>query len=359
MNVPLFYRPKPVFGFDIGYGTIKIAQLSETAKGPLIEGYGFATFDPSAMKDGILVEPETIAKSAYTLLTQDMVGAINTSRVSVSLPVAQTFTRILELPNITDSDLDKAVKLEAEQYIPLSLDELYIDYEVTTPAADKQSDQNQEVLMVAAKKTIIDSYLLLFDILGLEVDLLEPSTSAIGRLVKNSQKTDKPVLLIDLGSRYCDLTVYDQTIRMTDTVEVGGEHITNALSSKLNVSKRQADAFKSKYGLNKNSRQHSALTALGPLLNKMTAEIQKVLRYYKDRNKGRAEISEIVMLGGGANLPGLISYLEKTTKLKVRLCDPWTGVDFGTLQKPHPLEATLYTTAMGSAFYSIEKEKMS
>ena len=83
-------------------------------------------------------------------------------------------------------------------------------------------------------------------------------------------------------------------------------------------------------------------------------EIKKVIRYYADRSRGSEPIGQIIILGGGANLPGLSSYLTDKTRVPTRLCSPWNNISFGKLQPPHELETTLYTTASGLALVSKE-----
>jgi type IV pilus assembly protein PilM len=96
------------------------------------------------------------------------VGKVSATRVAVSLPVAKVFTRVLELPSMKPEDLGQAVRLEAEQYIPVPLPDLYIDYEVIEMGPD-----HNEVLMVAAPRAIVDSYIKLFDFMNLEVAVIE------------------------------------------------------------------------------------------------------------------------------------------------------------------------------------------
>ncbi len=90
-----------------------------------------------------------------------------------------------------------------------------------------------------------------------------------------------------------------------------------------------------------------AVKAAEPELNKLIGEIRKVIRYFSDRESAGGAIGQIIILGGGANLPGLSTYITDRTRVPTRLCAPWNNVSFGHLQPPHELETTLYTTASG------------
>lgn len=346
MNTPVFYREKPVFGFDLGHNTLKIMQIDSSGKESLVTGYGHIEFDPIAIENGKIVDVEVIAKQAHTLVTKHLVGRLGARRVAASLPVAHTYNRILTLPQMDKTDLQQAVLLEAEQYIPMAAKDLYIDFEVAHTSGDRKET---EILLVATPKAIVDSYIKLFDLLGLELTLLETSINAVSRAVQNADNTGVPTLIIDFGSISSDLSVFDKTVRVTGTAEGGGETITELISKELKVTTRQAYTIKTRYGLNAGKKQAEILKALDPLLKKLLSEIKKMTRFYEDRASSKRKIEQIIILGGGANLPGLSTFLTDKVRLPTRLVDPWQNLSFGNLQPPHKLETTLYTTAAGLA----------
>ncbi len=344
MNTPLFYREKPVFGFDLGHNSIKVMQVDSSGKQDLVIGYGHIEFDKKSVKNGVIVNTEEVAKQVYTLITKHLVGSLDARRVAASLPVSTTFNRILTLPIMDGEDLKQAVLLEAEQYIPMPIGELYLDYEVA-----HTSNKGSEVLLVAAPKSLVDSYMKLFEMLGLELALLETSINAVSRAVSHADNTGVPTLIIDFGSVSSDLSVFDKTVRVTGTAEGGGETITNLIAKQMKVTKRQAYTIKTRYGLNAGKKQEQVLSSLDPLLKKLLGEIKKMTRFYEDRAPSKKKIEQIIILGGGANLPGLSAYLTDKVRLPTRLVDPWQNLSFGNLQPPHKLETTLYTTAAGLA----------
>ena len=340
----IFYKDKPLFGFDIGRSSIKIMQVNETPKGSVVAGYGTATFDPVAVKNGVIVEPELIIKAAYELIEKNMVGKLTTRHAAISLPNAHSFSRVLTLPKMNESDLASAIQLEVDQSIPMPLEDLYYDHSIVRELEEKEI----EVQVVACPKEIIDSYLVVFDALGLEVALIESNISAVTRIVIHAEAHDVPTLIVDIGSTACDLSIYDgSAIRATGTVDCSGERITKNIATALGVSLQQAHGIKTRYGLELSKKQDKIVHAVEPELNKLIAEIKKVMRYFADRQGSETAIGQIIILGGGANLPGLSTYITDKTRVPTRLCAPWNNISFGHLQPPHELETTLYTTASG------------
>src|SRR6187551_2383577 len=124
-KLPLLYEDKPLFGFDIGHGKVRVLQIQPAKRLPKLVGYGEVTFDPAAVQAGVIVKPEIIAEAVQGLFKHRLIGDITTNRVAMSLPIARAFTRSIEVPSLSDKELAEAVQNEAEQYIPAALDDLY------------------------------------------------------------------------------------------------------------------------------------------------------------------------------------------------------------------------------------------
>jgi type IV pilus assembly protein PilM len=130
MNNTYFYQDKRVFGLDIGLSSLKVMQIDTEHKKHTVTGYGVTSFDSSVFTDGILTDPEGLAKIAYDLFDKHLIGDITTRRTIIAIPASKTFTRSMTLPKLKTKDLAAAVQLEAEQYIPVPIDELYLDHSV-------------------------------------------------------------------------------------------------------------------------------------------------------------------------------------------------------------------------------------
>lgn len=347
----LFYKDKPVFGFDIGRSSLKVMQIDSSGKNSTVIGYGTTTFDSSAIKQGVVVDHETIVKAAYNLLTKELTGQLNSKRVAVSLPNEYSFSRVLTLPKMSNKDLISAVQSEVDQSIPLSIDELYYDYSI----ARTLKDGSIEVQVIATPRAIVDSYIGMFDALGLEIALIESNITAMTRIVVHSEAHEVNTLIVDIGSTACDISIYDgSAIRATGTVDCSSERLTQNIADALGVNLQQAHSIKTRYGLEVSKKQDKIVKAAESELNKLISEIRKVMRYFTDRDSTTGPIGQIIILGGGANLPGLASYITSKTRVATRLCAPWNNLNFGKLQPPHELESTLYTTAGGLALVTPE-----
>lgn len=344
MNSALLYKDKPIFGLDIGFNSIKVMQISPAGKTRIINGYGVTNFDPEYMSEGIIKKPGELAKVVHELFTKKMVGDITTHRVALAVPASRTFNRTVQLPKMSRKELEEAVRLEAEQYIPVPLAELNLDYDIIS-----HSSAGTELLIVATPRKVVDSYVQLTELLGLEIAAIETTISASSRLFKQSEDTDVPTVLIDFGSVSSDITIYDQTLVVTGTVPGGGDNFTKLIAAQLNVSTQEAHVIKAKYGLGVSKKQKEITECLSPLLDQLLKEVRRMIRYYEERSGTERKIKQVVTLGGGANMPGLSDYMTSHLRLPVRMCDPWQRLDFKDLQPPSTIEKSMYITVAGLA----------
>jgi type IV pilus assembly protein PilM len=344
----LFYSPKPLFGFDIGHGSVKLIHVDRKKKIPEVIGYGAASFDPMAIKDGEIIDFEAVAKATHSIFKENLQGKILSSHVAASLPVTHTYNRVISLPKMEKKNLAEAVRFEAEQYIPIPVDQLYLDYQII-----EEANNTYELLLSAAPIRVVDSYVKLFSLLGVTVTAFEPSILSVARLVKLTERTDIPTLVIDLGSITTDLIIYDSNFRVTGTVSFGGYVMTERIAAALRLTHDQAHIIKTKYGLEKSKKQKEITEALSQPLLQLLNEVKKIVRYYEDRDQKAEEekeprkVGQIVILGGGANLPGLSGYMTNYLRIPTRLCDPWGRMSFSKIPRPHHSQNTMYATAAG------------
>lgn len=343
MNNTYFYKDKPLFGLDIGFSSIKVMQVESHGGKYSMVGYGVAGFDSIAIKDGVVVDHAAVAKSAKELFEKHIIGQINTRRVALTVPASRTYTRTINLPTIPDEDIAEAIRLEAEQYIPMPIDELYLDHVIID-----RTDKGIELLSVAVPKKIVDSHMQLVRLMGLEPIAFDTSILAAGRLFeKQAEHNDIPAVLIDFGSMSADITVHDKTVIVTGTIPYGGDVFTELIAKKLKVSTEEAHVIKTKYGIGKSKKQAEIIATLKPAVEQLAKEVSRMIRYHEERSGSKQKIGQIITMGGGANMPGLSDYLTDVIRLPVRTCDPWQNFNLHHLQPPSALEKSMYVTVAG------------
>ena len=339
-----FYTDKPVVGIDISSTGIK--AMSIDPKRWLVNGYGSLDLDPLKLRESLENDEKTfLADNLKLLLSEKIIGTINHKSAAVTVPTTRSFTRTFTLPSAAEKNLDEAVILEAEQYIPIPVSTLYIDYQII-----ERSRKTITVLMSAVAKVVIDNITRSVEEAGLFPVLVEPSINAVGRVLTAAEDGALPTVIVDISPASTDIAILDKgSIRVTGGVPIGGNTFTLDISKKLNVSLENAHQLKVLNGLNAGPRQQRIYAALSPSLERILVETKKVMRYYNERINSERKLQQLLVVGGGSNVPGIGEYFTDKLIIAARVASPWQKLDFGKNQEPPRQFRPRYITVAGAA----------
>ncbi|PLS80599.1 pilus assembly protein PilM [Candidatus Saccharibacteria bacterium] len=338
----LFHHDKPITGIDISPTGVKVMAID--TKKWLVTGYGSADLDPTKLQDSISTGNEYLAQNIEKLLTTKLNGKLPSNQVVLSVPTSRTYSRTMTLPLDSAKNLAEAIQLESEQYIPIPVSELNIDYEII-----ERSSKDITVLMSAVPKKIVESAVLACEQIGLEVIMVEPGISSVARLITKTEEGHLPTVIVDIGAATTDIAILDEFIRVTGGISVGGNSFTLDISKKLKVSLENAHQLKVLNGLSAGAKQAKITAALKPDLDLITNEVQKMMRYYTERLGAQKKIEQVIIVGGGSNIPGLGEYFTDKLILPARVASPWQVLNFGKLPQPSHQYKPRYITAAGLA----------
>ncbi len=354
MKTPLFYHKQPIFGLDIGSQTVKFLQLESHQKHVSVKAYGSVATDQKIMANGVVTNIPKAAEMVDKLLANNIRGSLTTNRVVMSIPISHVFTRVLSLPTMSKKELQNAMQLEVEQSVPMASKNLYYDYEVTNTS----DSENMLVRMVAAPRNIVDSYTEVCDMLGLDLALVQTNIKADAQLCTKYEDLtpDSPYIIIDVGGDSIDVGILDETLRVTGTVDEGGNSLTQAIAKALHLSPAKANEIKVKQGIGAGTNQKKVKDAVTPILDKVILEIKRMSRFYSERVHEGTEISQILIVGGGANMPGLGDYLTDAIHIPARVSSPWSKyITFGKLEPPEHADLPRFLTCAGLALAQVEE----
>lgn len=336
-----FYKDKPIVGLDISLTSLKLMSV-DTKKWNVL-GYASIDVDPNELQKSISGDGAYLT-SMLRELQKSISGHLLSNHVVMSIPTIKTYTRSIELPRNIQGALRDAVELEAEQYIPVPLSQLYIDYEVTGKTADTIS-----VMMCAVPQKLIDTCVAAATEAGFRVVMVEPGMNAAARLLKATESGDLPTVIVDIGAATTDVAILDGAIKVTGGIPVGGNTFTLDISKTLKVPLETAHQLKVLNGLNIGPRQAKIRAALDPNLKRISSEIKKIIRYYNERLTDEKKIEQVLVVGGGSNVPGIGDYFTDSIVIAARVASPWQALHFGSLQQPARQFLARYITVAGLA----------
>ena len=338
----IFYKKKPIIGLEFSKTSLKVMSI-DFAK-MLVSGYGSIELEPTKIDENREDSLEYITEQLSELFKRHMSGKLGSDRTVLGIPTDRTYTRIFSLPGDKTNAITEAVNLEAEQYIPMPLESLYIDHQII-----KQTAKESMILMCAAPRKLIDMLLLATKQCSLEVALIEPSMMAAARLLERTDEVTLPTIIVDIGPTTTDIAILDTAIRVTSSLSVGGNTLTVDISKKLNIPLETAHQLKVLNGLNPGPRQERLVEALRPSLSRIISEVRKVSRYYADHFPAEKALEQTIIIGSGSNIPGLGDFFSNELVMPSRVASPWQSLNFGNLEPPTKQLRPRFMTTAGLA----------
>lgn len=312
----------------------------------LVNGYGSIDLDPLKMKEALETEGSTYLTESIELLLKEKVnGTLPSKSVVIAVPTTRSFTRAFTLPSSAEKSLTEAVTLEAEQYIPIPVSTLNIDYQII-----ERERKTITVLMSAVSKVVVDNITRSVEAAGLFPVLIEPSVNSVGRVLTATEEATLPTVIVDIGPATTDIAIIDRgAVRVTGGVPIGGNTFTLDIAKKLNIALENAHQLKVLNGLSAGPRQQKLKEALSPSLERILAETKKVIRYYSERVNTERKLEQVLIVGGGSNVPGIGEYFTEGLLMAARVASPWQKLDFGKVQEPPKQFRPRYITVAGAA----------
>ena len=348
-----------IFGLDISDLSIKLVQLEKNGKREDIRSHSIVPVPENAINDSDIIKKDQVIASIKEAVRKSGPQKVNTKKVICSIPESKAFLRIISIPKIQEQEAKNAVKWEIEASIPLPIDQVYFDWQFLDgdyschemEEEGKTKGKRQNVLTVAVAKEVVDNFVEVVEGAGLEVYGLEIESIASARsLVPQGTSCEEVFFIADLGAKRTSFILTEGTVPyFTSSIPFSGEAVTDTISKYLGVSIEEAEEIKKTRGIAAN-KDVAVKGAVEPLLENLTAEIEKSMHFYKSTTKNKREISKIILSGGSANLKGMVPYLAKKMNREVEVGDPWNNLNLGhKLPLIDKKNCISYATAIGLA----------
>lgn len=329
-------------GIDIGSRSIKLIEISEE-KG--VQTLLAAGSMPAPPKNASAVNSDVEATSYIIKQLVKETGA-KSDQVNIALPEAQVFTRVIEVPSLSSRELNSAIQWEAEQYIPLPLDQVNLDFTILQDAKTTGTGKMQ-VLLVAAPKALIERYMTIIEIADLVPIAAETEIIASSRAIHASVANLKNYMIVSIGAQTTDISILHGGVLMfTRSISAGGEALTRSLMQSLDFNPVQAEEYKKTYGLNKDVLEGKLVIAMEPIMASIISEIKRAIAFFGERYADQ-RIDAIIVSGGSSKLPGIVSYIAQSANIETQLANPWIGITKEARFAVLDTEGPTFTVAVG------------
>ena len=366
MNFNFFSLRPDAFGLDISDLSIKITRLKHSRKGLVLSSFGEVELMEGIVKEGEVKNPDQLVSAIQKVVKEVKGISLDTKWAIVSLPEEKAFLQVVQLPKMKPDQIENAVRFESENYIPYSLDTVYLDSQIIAPL--KGSLDHMDVLLASLPRLTVDAYLAAIQKAGVLPLAFEIESLSIARSIIPNEVTATPQLIIDLGATRTSFIIFaGSSLRFTASIPISSVQLSEHIAKSLNIDVKQAEYAKAHYGLVgvNDPEGREVFDALIPPITDLLEQIKKHMSFYESHAQHqhlparRSAIKKVLLCGGGANLPGLTEFLRKELDLDVKLGNPWSNILPSPLREVPGMpfkDSVRYTTALGLALRGVRTE---
>ena len=323
------HKKNQLIGLDIGCHSIKLVEIDDGKKGRALKNFGIVGLPFNAIVEGSIKEMEVVA-AAIKDLCRNL--KIRNKNVATSISGFSVIVKKITLTNKEESELEATIQDEAEQYIPFDISEVNLDFdimsgkEVSEKEEEKEGSDQMEVMLVAAKKDIVEDYVNVLDLAGLNSVVLDIDAFALQNAFEiSSDKPEGCYALVNVGAEELGINAIKNEISLfTRDSSFGGSQITEAIMSQFSVSFEEAERIK--LGGTKKEKDKKILEEIFvSVITEWVQEIKRALDFvagtYPDET-----IEKILVSGGSCRIPDFKRYLELETGIAVAELNPFANL---------------------------------
>ena len=327
-------KKNQLVGLDIGSHSIKLVEISQSKKGMALQSFGVIGLPQDAVVEGSIKEME-IVSSAIKNLYRNL--KIKNKNISTSISGYSVIVKKISIDRREDAELESSIHDEAEQYIPFDISDVNLDFEILEPPAESEAAEGGEpeqeeksglmdVMLVAAKKDMVEDYVSLLQLAGLNPMVLDVDAFALQNAFETSLGEKKGCYaLINVGAEELGINaIKDGVSIFTRDSSYGGAQITEAIMSKFNVSFDEAEKIKLS-GSNTNERKAELEEIFTNVISGWGQEIKRALDFLASTYPDET-IEKLYISGGSSRIPGFRRYLELETELSVEELNPFANL---------------------------------
>jgi type IV pilus assembly protein PilM len=337
-------------GLDIGTDHVRLAQIKPTGSTFALQRYGVVGLPMGAVVEGEIVDADVVASAIRQLMRS--IG-LHGADAAVGVSNQKVVVRLIDLPYMEDAELQGAIRYQAQDYIPIPVEEAILDFQIIGDYMTSADEHMNEVLLVAAQRDMIDETVRAVERSGLKLSVIDVTPFAVVRgifglsqsvLPDDTEAAGEATAVIHMSAGITNIVVVENGVpRFTRVSSLAGSELTRAVATALDVTLDEAADLKMRVGLPgvdetgigadipsdiDPERVRGVQEALENEVSKFMAEVRRSLDYYLTQASQVRTIRRILLTGSGAKLRNLDSYIARGLQAPVELADAsrWVSV---------------------------------
>jgi type IV pilus assembly protein PilM len=317
------FGSKSLVGLDIGSSSVKAVELSRRGRGKEFElsHLGVAPMPAEAIVQGAFLNSSAIVEAIREAFEK---AKIRTKNVAAAVCGHSVIVKKVSLPAMTRDELDEQIRWEAEQYIPFDVNEVNLDFQILPTGG---GEGQMEVLLVAAKKDLVDDYVQVIREAGLVPAAIDVAAFAVENAFEANYdvRPDEVVALVNIGAQVVNINIIvNGAPAFTRDITTAGNQYTEEIQKSLSISFEEAERIKLGGRGSKSSQEvvpQEVEQAMRSVTETVIGEISRSLDFFS-ATSADSRIERIVLCGGGASVAGLQAAFQQRAGAKVEVMDP-------------------------------------
>jgi len=288
-----------------------------------LRNFGIAPLPPEAIVDGALMDSVTIVDSIKGLASA---LRIKSKDVVTSVSGHSVIVKKINIPTMTEDELEESIQWEAERYIPFDINDVNIDFQILGPT--EGNEELMDMVLVAAKKDIINDYLSVIIEAGFNPVIVDIDSFALENMFEANYPVgrDEVIALANIGASVTNINILKRGVSsFTRDIFTGGNAITEEIQRQLNVDFEEAETLKLGNRMDETS-QKVVKEALQSALNSLATEIAKSLDFFRSTSSNE-RVDKVVLSGGCAKINGIDTVIEQQAGIPAEIINPFKEID--------------------------------
>ncbi|HTK48331.1 MAG TPA: type IV pilus assembly protein PilM [Gemmatimonadaceae bacterium] len=314
----LFGRKKTTVGLDIGSGLVKVAVVDHSRKQPELVRVAVVPLLADAIVDGEVMDPGIVAEAIQSALAA---ADVKTKQVVTAVGGRDVIIKKIQIERVKEQQARELMRWEAEQHVPFDMESVELDFQILDPQDD---GVEMSVLLVAAKRELIESKLRILTDAGLEPCMVDVDAFAL----HNAFEINYPeamrgiVALVNIGHDVTNINILDDGVPiLTRDITVGTRRFREDLQRERGISADEAQQLLQ--GYDRSPHLDAVLEGRG---EEIAVGIERAAAFLASSSRSAGQVRAIYTCGGGARIPGLSDTLADRLRLSVQQANPLTNL---------------------------------
>ena len=318
-----------LIGIDIGSHSIKIVEIDDSKKGMFLKNFGTIELPQGSIVEGSIKEMEIVSSALKSLLTN---LKIKNKNVATSISGYSVIVKRITIPEEEEEGLEKSIQNEAEQYIPFDINDVNLDFQILPSEKEETEEEGKkelmDVLLVAAKKDMVEEYISLLHLTDLNPMVLDIDAFALQNAFEISNHEQSGChALVNIGAQQLTINIIKDGVSIfTRDTSYGGLQITTEIQQRLNISYREAEMIKLGARQLETEKRPIIEEIFSSTVTKWTQEIKRALDFVATTFRD-VKVENLLLSGGSSLIKGFSKYLGLETGLKIEMFNPFGNLE--------------------------------